>query len=211
MVEKNRAQVQNKWTLTKQILLGIIVIVIGLNGVLGYYLFLDEEEEVTKGAILRVDEVYFLAQNMEGEELELEVYMFITNQGEESCSTRVRAFIIDVDTNLAMDEKNADMGILEGQKTREGSIRVNVPNECSYRVELLVFKNEKVTVKGSGTVDLRFSGAEGEDYRTTRDDEALEDGYIESSKNETPSVFTGVGGILATGAVIIYLVRRRNR
>jgi len=200
-------QGKEKWTWTKRLLLVFIIIMIGLNALLGYQLIFPEEEEVeTTGAYLLVDKVYFGAEDIGVKNCDLDIYMFITNEGDESCIVRVWAFVVDVDSNLAMDDKNVTIGTIEGEKTKEASVKVNVPRNGRYVVKLVVFKDGKITVKGKGTVDLRSAGGGGEDYHSTEGDDARK--LTEPMDVETPSLFTFLGVTLAICAGVIYLKRR---
>lgn len=198
-----RQKEKKKMTSTKVILLGFILIMLILTSTFGYFLLFPEEEG-NVGAVLKVDEVYFVTKELQGEKYTLETFVFITNNGDADCQVEIRAFAINVDTNLAMDEASEDVGSVEAQKTKETSFTVDVPKDGKYRVELLIFKNDKVTVKGSGTVNLNQAGIGGEDYQTVESEESAKD-----KKNEmAPTILNFLGVSLA---VTIYVVYRRRR
>ena len=125
--------------------------------------------------------------------------------GEKDCEVTLRAFAVDVNTNLAMDEDSTTVGTIEGQKTEEASLIVEVPKDGKYRVELLVFKDGKVTVKGSGVVNLQLAGTGGQDYRTSDSEEPPE---MMKESSDSPTLFSFIGIILVVGMYIIYVKRR---
>jgi len=199
-----RQKEKKRMTSTKVILLGFILIMLILTTTFGYFLLFPEEEE-TVGAVLKVDEVYFVTKELQGEKYTLETFVFITNNGDADCRVNIRAFAINVDTNLAMDEASEDVGSVEAQKTKETSFTVDVPKDGKYRVELLIFKNDKVTVKGSGTVNLNQAGSGGEDYETVESEEATSP---PKDKAMSPTILNFLGVSLV---ITIYVVYRRRR
>lgn len=195
-------------TLTKYILAGCILIMLLITGIFIINI-LSPEEDVLTEASLRVDEVYFVTKELEGEDYKLETFAFITNNGEKDCEVNIRAFAVDVNTNLAMDEDSTTVGTIEGQKTEEASLTVEVPKDGKYRVELLVFKDGKVTVKGSGVVNLQLAGTGGQDYRTSDSEEPPE--MKKETDSDSPTIFNFIGIILIVGVYIIYVKRRRGQ
>ncbi len=201
-----RQKEKKKMTSTKVILLGFILIMLILTGIFGYFLLFPEEEEAV-GAVLKVDEVYFVTKELQGDKYTLETFVFITNNGDADCQVNIRAFAINVDTNLAMDEASEDVGSVEAQKTKETSFTVDVPKDGKYRVELLIFKNDKVTVKGSGTVNLDQAGAGGEDYQTVESEEPPAD----KKKARAPTILNFLGVSLVIATYVVYRRRRGRR
>jgi len=201
-----RQKEKKKMPSTKVILLGFILIMLILTGIFGYFLLFPEEEEAV-GAVLKVDEVYFVTKELQGDKYTLETFVFITNNGDADCQVNIRAFAINVDTNLAMDEASEDVGSVEAQKTKETSFTVDVPKDGKYRVELLIFKNDKVTVKGSGTVNLDQAGAGGEDYQTVESEEPPAD----KKKARAPTILNFLGVSLVIATYVVYRRRRGRR
>jgi len=111
-----------------------------------------------KGAYIEVEEVFFLMTDQDNDTTTMDIDVFITNHWEEDLSdVTVRAFAVEEDSNLARDEASVELGALGGQKTIEGNLTITLPNDESYRVELLVFKEGKLAIRGSGDVNLRTS------------------------------------------------------
>ena len=165
------------------------------------YLVPDEEED----ARLDVEEVYFVDKGKIGEKTNLHVFVFVTNQGDKDCDSHIRAFAVDEDTNIAMDDTSTTETEVEGDLTSEFLLQFLVPTNGSYRVEILVFKDEKITVKGQGDVDLRLSGTEGSDYRTT--ETAEEEGDDEGGAIP----FVGPIGLATAVLLSIFVFRRWRR
>ena len=84
---------------------------------------------------------------------------------------------------------------------------VNAPNNESYRMELLIFKDEQLEIRGSGTIDLTDVGA-AYDYRNypsyDDDDDAMADSIGDSE------AMTSLGGacvvIIIVGVIIGIIV-----
>ncbi len=203
-LERERKEKENDWTGTKVFLLVLIIIMLAISTLFGVLLLLPDDQEPV-GAVLEVEEVYFVAKEADGDDIELEIFGFLTNDGDEPCEARIRAFAIDVQTNLAMDDTTAEVGEIVEQTTKEASLTVDLPRDGRYRVELLIFKDGKVSVKGQGTVNLAETGSGGQDYSTNTYDEPPAE-----KENATPSIFNALGVIVAVSLCIL-LVKRRWR
>lgn len=145
----------------------LLTVCVLLVVILAGYFALNIEGE--KSSRLKVDEVYFRTEDrLGGEDTALSIMIFLTNDEDGDIdSVSVRAFAVETDSNLAMDEDRVVMGKIGGQTTSEGRLNITVPNNESYRVEILVFEESKLTLKGSGTIDLKGVGV-ASDYRTER-------------------------------------------
>ncbi len=155
--------VRNKWWYIA------IIIVIVIASILAYFV---SQIEAEKGTDLIVDEVYFSpTTDLGGEDSDLKILVFLTNEGKGDIDeVRIRAFAVETDSNLARDEDSVTMGNILGKTTSEGELFISVPNNDSYRIELLVFEDGKLTIRGSGTVDLKGVGT-ASDYKTSGDDD----------------------------------------
>lgn len=120
---------------------------------------------------LSVDEVFFNSIEMDGPDSDLKITVFLTNEGEDEIDdVMVRAFVIERDSNLARDEDRVDMGTISGKSTKEGDLFISIPNNDTYRIEILVFEDSKLTLRGSGTIDLVGVGV-ASDYTGSDDDD----------------------------------------
>jgi len=143
----------------RNLLLILIVIasVLMISGTLmGYFLYKTEEEKETD---LRVDDVIFQKVDMTQERSRIEIVIFITNTGEEDAgSISVRAFSVETSSNLAMDDSSITINDVRHKQTVEGTLEIDVPNREFYRVELLIFLEDRLEIVGSGTMDLTDVG-----------------------------------------------------
>ncbi len=145
--------------------LAVTVLVLAGTIILGYILFHEEEEPTSD---VRVEEVYFVQTHQDELETKMNIIVFVTNDGEAELSDiKIRAFAVETDSNLARDEAVKIITSVEGDSTVEGTLTITLPNNDSYRVELLVFKEGKLTIRGSGTVNLVGVGG-ATPYKTAR-------------------------------------------
>ncbi len=199
--------VKIEWNGPRVIILIGVLILIFVSTVLGWTLidhYLIKEEPTP--ARLEVEEVYFVESGMSLGKTKMDVFVFITNDGDKDCRSFIRAFAVDKDTNIAMDDSSTTETEIKGQTSNEATLSLEVPSNGKYRVELLVFKDDKITVKGLGFVDLKTGGNAGSDYRTTD-----EDPISEADKDVSTIPFIGPGLIIAVLAVVTLIYRRWRR
>ncbi len=145
-----------------KILYVTVAILLVLTTITGYFAFTIPVED-TK---LIVDEVYFMRSSQDADATTITLIVFITNNGETSIDNlKVRAFAVEKSSNLAMGEDTVDLGGIAGKKTSEGELVITVPNDDAYRLELLVFENERISIRGAGSIDLTGVGSV-KDYNT---------------------------------------------
>jgi len=200
------------WTITILLLVGTIIV---------SKISLQEEEDGPPSQ-LYVEEVYFVMTDQNEETTYMDIMVFVTNNGDKSLSdVKVRAFAVEIDSNLARDENEKSMGEVKGQTTVEGTLNIALPNNDSYRVELLVFKEGKLSIRGSGTVNLKGVGT-ASDYETEKFDGDggvggfmdAEDGdgsMIPLSSSSGPCGFFLVITVLILIVVIVILVWKNKK
>lgn len=162
----------------------ILVVSLVCTIFLGYLVMKEEEEQESN---LQVDEVYFVMIGANSVRSQVEIVVFVSNVGEKDVSKlEIRAFIIDKGSNLAMDESSATINDVIHETTVEGNLIVEVPNDDQYRVELLFFMDEKLEVRGSGSIDLSDIGS-ADDYRNyydlADDDDDMAYGAVSETTN----------------------------
>ncbi|HHD15645.1 MAG TPA: hypothetical protein ENK47_02945 [Euryarchaeota archaeon] len=196
-----------KWNGTKVILLLLMIFMLFVS--LIFLVIVNGEywtkEEPSK-AKLEVEEAYFKTAGDSSGNTVLEVFIFVTNVGDLSCSSHIRAFAVDKETNIALDDATTDVVTIKGGTTDEASFMIEVPSSRSYRVEFLIFKDERITVKGEGSVDLRVAGSGGMDYFSK-----VTDTTPQEEKESAAIPFIGPGAIIASAAVALLLIRRWRR
>lgn len=141
---------------------GAFLSILVMTVVLGYFVFTIDHGSGTHD--LEVEDVIISSHGaLGGTETELNISVFLTNQGKGGIDdVRVRAFAVERDSNLARDEDTRSMGRIEGETSPEGELHITVPNNDTYRIELLVFENGRLTLRGSGTIDLKGIGVASE-------------------------------------------------
>ena len=202
------------WAVTMIVLMGYLLLGLGLS-------LLPERES---NARIIVDQVFFHSKDVDQSTLDLEVYIYITNNGDKGCSVTISAYALDVRTNLVKDTASLNLGEVSGQSTLRGSLRVQLDRSKQYRVELVVQKEQMIAVKGSGTVNLKEAGAGGVDYKTDYeaddDDEEIDtwgSGFPAVPKMEASSApllflcLLIVPGIIVVVIVIYFVARRRGK
>ncbi|MCK5772344.1 MAG: hypothetical protein KAH57_01015 [Thermoplasmata archaeon] len=173
--------------------------------------------EETTSTDLEVDEVYFSTKELGGTDTDLEILVFITNEGDDDVSrVEIRAFAVETDSNIARDEARVELSGLKAETSLEGKLYITVPNNDTYRIELLIFEEGKLSIRGSGTVDLTGVGS-ASDYRTDGgvDDEALYDTMgIEEDGAASGSIlicmFMGVVVIGILVAVVVAVSKKKG-
>jgi len=150
------------------ILLSVLLLVALIVTIVLAVLILDEEDE--KDTHIEVEEVYFVVEAQSGARTRIKIILFVSNTGEDDISSlSVRAFPVETDSNLAQGDASVEVRDVKGKTTAEGNLTIEVPNRDYYRVEILVFRDGKLDLRGSGTIDLTDVGI-ATDYRTYPDD-----------------------------------------
>lgn len=175
------------------------------GGILIYETFIYEEPKI--GAVLEVEEVYFVYKGETEGESRVSVTVFISNVGDEKCNVRLRAFAIDDRSNIAMDDAESDIGVIQAEKTEETSFEMSVLYNGTFTVELMIFKDDLITVKGSGTVSLSIDKSGGRDYRNTMEDEKVD--QEKGSDLPFPAMGIVILTLLAAGIVFGKFRKRR--
>ena len=129
-------------------------------------------DEAPKQAYLQVDDVFFVLTDSENglrtDMVNIDVTAFITNKGKlDAKDVEIIAFTVDKNTNLALDKTTFDVGSIPKDKTSSSEFSLSMPNNDSYVIELIIFENGKIALKGSGTLDLKWnSGNQGNGFRS---------------------------------------------
>jgi hypothetical protein len=180
----------------------IIIMILGFLSAIFTWILVDEYLIVYEtDPKLEVEEAYFRIGKIVTDGSELEIFVLVTNVGDKDCNTHVRAYVVNKETNIAMDDATTEEVKIKGQSTHESSFNVIVPSDGRYRVEFLVYKNDMITVKGEGHVDLKADGNEGRDYWTAEEDES-------ETKASLSTPFVGPTAILLVIIVFAFIVRR---
>ncbi len=185
----------------------ITILLLAGTIVTGCYLFRDEES--APPSKLKVEEVYFVMTDQDQENTDMDILVFITNDGKTSLSgVTARAFAVETDSNLARDEAIKEMGTVKSQTTVEGTLKIELPNNETYRVELLIFKEGKLAIRGSGTVNLKGVG-KANDYKTTEGDTARSGdgdgmGLVEDDAGSICGIIIAV--VIIVGLIVLFVL-----
>jgi hypothetical protein len=180
------------------------VIFIVLSIVLGAILFEPDEDDDTE---IRVDDVYFVMKRQTGGTSIIEISVFVSNIGENDIDDLlIRAFSVETSSNLAKADSSVHVQNVASMTTAEGRLKIEVPNRDHYRIELLVFRDGRLDLRGAGTIDLSSIGT-ATDYRT------YPDGGGGSSGNDIAASPQAAGSLcillimsIAAVAVVLFLV-----
>ena len=118
---------------------------------------------------LYVEDVFFLKSNTRADDasLDLTSTVYITNDGlADAMDVKIIAFPIDEDKNLAMDKTEKKIGRIPVQKTSEAEFVINVPSGARHEVELIIFENGRLLLRGSGSVIIQGTHSSTQKYTT---------------------------------------------
>ncbi len=197
---------RNLFSVNKRWIVAAIIVII-IFSVLTYFVVNIEKEDKD----LLVDEVIIGSIEMEGLESDLKISVHMTNKGKsEVDDVKIRAFVIERDSNLARDEASLDMNSIPGKTTKEGELFISVPNNDSYRIELLVFEDSKLTLRGSGTIDLTGVGVASE-YRSEEDQGSgggmsYSPSLFEEGEEDRSAAFLGICFLLVLPILVIAII-----
>jgi acyl-coenzyme A thioesterase PaaI-like protein len=174
-----------------------------LSIVLGYIVFHVEGDNDTT---IVVDEVYFVMKHQGGSTSTIEITVFISNVGENDINELlIRAFSIETGSNLAKDDASITINDVKERTTAEGNLTVVVPNRDRYRIELLVFREGKLDIRGSGTIDLTSIGT-ATDYRTYPDEGGAGDATVEGMAASPFALLCLLFIVAPVGLIVLILI-----
>ena len=102
---------------------------------------------------LYVDATYLLKTDETNETVNVTCTPYITNIWEkESGEITAIAYVIESSTNLAVYKNTIEIGKIPGDSTAEIEIPVVISNN-SYKVDILIFENGKLVLKGQITIN----------------------------------------------------------
>ncbi len=175
-----------------------------LSGIALFILMIENVPE------LRVEQTYFEASRRTGERIPIEVVSIITNEGKAMAqNVRVEVLAIETDSNLARGNGTSIMFDLGAKKSQEIRSTVMVPRNATFRLEILIFRAEKLTIWGSGIIDLTGLG-KASLYKT---DANLDDPKADEEKDSMDSslcilfllIAGGGGGLLL---IVVYIGKK---
>jgi hypothetical protein len=195
----------------------LIVIIVLMSGLTGFFVLgsaVIAISNIDRGAYLIVEQVYFESKEVGNDLYDLEVKAYVTNDGDRSCDVRVSVFAKEMESNLVYDSDSKDLGSLKGRSTVKTGMIVSIDSMRRYLIEVLVYKDGKVVVRGSGTVNLREAGTGARDYKTDERDIPPPSGSIFNDAGGAATralPFPALGLTLVAIAICVFFFRRWRR
>jgi len=127
----------------------IVIILVGLfaTGIMG-----SEAKPVFPEEHLFVDATYLLKTSETNDTVNVTCNLYLTNiWKKESGNIKTTAYVIETSDNLAVYKNTVTIGEIGADSTAEIEIPIVLSNN-SYKVEILVFENEKLVIKGIVTI-----------------------------------------------------------
>jgi hypothetical protein len=105
---------------------------------------------------LAITDIDFLVRKVAGDRATIQTDIYLTNNDRAPSG----AFDIEVkakeeDAKLLADKQQAPVESIQPDATRVSSVTLSVPDQYNYVVEVLVWKNETIILRGEGNVRLR--------------------------------------------------------
>ncbi len=132
-------------------------------------------EKKTEKNELSVDAMYLLREGDGGEVINVSAIIYLTNVGGESGSIKIIAYLMERWKGVAVDRKEMDIGKIDADKTKEIVLPMEMGNK-SYEIEVLVFEDDLLKIKGGGAIRTVYYHVEDRGYI----DVSLEDVYFEN-------------------------------
>lgn len=152
-------------------LVGVMVV---LTSAIMAMMVADEIEESKppmriEDAHLVVEDVFFMKSSTRAEEerLDISTTIYITNDGlGDADNVKVIAYALDEKKNLAADEQEENVGRIFSEKTEAAKFLINVPAGMKYYIELLIFENGRLILRGDSSVVIQGEGTATNTYQT---------------------------------------------
>lgn len=101
---------------------------------------------------LFVDATYLLKTDETNDSVDITCNLYLTNIWEkESGEIKAVAYVIETSNNFAVFKNTVEIGVIGANQTAEIEIPVVLSNN-SYKVEILIFENGKLVIKGVLTI-----------------------------------------------------------
>lgn len=217
-MEKELADKQGKRS--SAVFLSLVLVMLIFVGIMNVLVSSSSADEGHDEPYLYVEDVFFLLSGQQGNQnggsVTIDVTAFVTNKGDlDAKDVEIIAFVVDEDTNLALDKTTFVVGPIGKEKTHGSEFSLSIPNDKSYNIKLIIMEDGKIAVRGSGIVNLYSGyGDSGNSFRTDPIGRGSDDLLAEGL---TGTVFSSGGAVygifLIVIAVIVLLVliaRRRS-
>ena len=104
---------------------------------------------------LFVDATYLVKTGETNSSVNVTCDLYLTNIWEkESGKIKAIAYVIETKNNFAVNKSRDEIGLIKANSTAEIAIPVTLLNS-SYKIEVLLFENDKLSLKGELTISAR--------------------------------------------------------
>ncbi len=132
-------------------------------------IFYFQKSETEKENKLSVDAMYLLKRNETKEYVNATAIIYLTNLHAESGEIKIIVYLMERWKGIAVDKKELEIGKLQKDRTEEIQIDVQMKNR-SYNLEILVFENNLLKIKGRGEITVNlYNTREGYGYVVSLD------------------------------------------
>jgi hypothetical protein len=198
--------------------LGIVALFLVIGMAISSAVYSVPANEPREGAYLQIDEVFFVLGASGKDVVTIEVSAFISNSGSQDAkNVEIIAFVIEKNSNLALDKTTYTVGPIIKDKTKMADFALSMPDNDSYTIKLILMEDGKISVRGSGNVNLDYhSGGTGTRFssdpgtRGTKEDSESAMGGLAGAGNTIP-VWILLGGFLALILLVASVRSSRSR
>ncbi|MFH1101273.1 MAG: hypothetical protein V1726_04475 [Methanobacteriota archaeon] len=133
----------------------IVAIIIIVVGIFAAMILRIRAEPVFPEEHLFVDATYLLKTDETNDTVNITCTLYLTNiWTKESGNIKATAYVIETSDNLAVYKNTVTIGNIAADSTAEIEIPLVLSNN-SYKVEILIFENEKLVIKGVITISAQ--------------------------------------------------------
>lgn len=169
----------------------------------------------------------FLVRNVSSSRVRIDSEVYLTNEGaQDSQELRMQVKARDLDTGLLADQVWTDVGSIPPDETRIESVRLDVPDEHNYEIDVVLWDGNLSVEQGQDTVQLlpTMTKKADEEIQVTdphiedfvrddraedRDDAARAPSEEGSQVSETPSLGVGLALAVIGGLALLVPWRRK--
>jgi hypothetical protein len=105
---------------------------------------------------LAITDIDFLVRKVAGDRATIQTDIYFTNNNRAASGPfEIEVKAKEEDAKLLADKQRASVESIQPDATRVSSVTLSVPDQYNYVVEVLVWKNETIILRGEGNVRLR--------------------------------------------------------
>ncbi|MEA2053664.1 MAG: hypothetical protein U9O96_00880 [Candidatus Thermoplasmatota archaeon] len=113
---------------------------------------------------LSVDAMYLMKSGEGNEKVNVSAIIYLTNVDAGSGDVKIVTYLMERWKGIATDKKEVEIGKLKKDKTTEVEIGMQMGN-TSYDLEVLIFEDDLLKIKGQGGIKVDFQVYEDGIYR----------------------------------------------